>query len=514
MIDIIFHNANIITLDTICPQAQTIAIEKGRIARVERDVSIHKLIHSKTEVIDCKGKTILPGFIDSHCHLHAYAESLVTLNISPMNNIHSISDIQSSILKIYQQIASGSWIRAKGYNEFYLSEKRHPTRWDIDAVAPNIPVKLSHRSGHAHVLNSLAMNIVGITNETPEPPGGLIDRDLNTGEPTGILYEMGDFLSERIPSLERKDMQRGIRIANRKLLSLGITSIQDVSSRNNLEQWDNFNSWKREGSFKPRICMSLGMEAFKKHNINEFPTYTDKGHLSINGVKIIVDETTGLLYPSQSELNEMVWEIHSSGSQAVLHVIEETAVESACIAIEQALNSIPKLDHRHRLEHCSVCPESLSKRIASLGIMVVTQPAFVYYNGDRYLNTVPDHQLRNLYPIGTLMKYGVNVAASSDFPITNPGPLIGISAAVSRNSDTGNSLLPEEGISHLEALKMFTINAAKCSFEENDKGSIAPGKLADLVVLSHDPLVLPPDEIRDIKVEMTVINGDIVFNNS
>jgi hypothetical protein len=455
----------------------------------------------------------LPGFFDAHCHIHAFAESLVTLNLSPRNDVSSILDIISEIRLLSRHLPSGTWIRGKGYNEFCLAEKRHPTRWNLDQAAPDHPVKLTHRSGHAHVLNSAALAFVGISINTPDPPGGLIDRDIKTGEPTGLLFEMGHLLSKQIPPLDSKELERGIKMANRELLSLGITSIQDASFHNNIERWDEFRFWKEQGLLKTRVNMMIGIGGLNGHEGHDFSSLVDERQLRLSGVKIILDETTGHLYPPQSELNEMVLKIHGLGKQAAIHAIEEAAVESACSAIEYALNKFPKPDHRHHIEHCSVCSPSLSERLASNEITVVTQPPFIYYNGDQYLKTVPEEQLRHLYPTGTLMKSGVNVAGSSDCPVVPANPLMGIYAAVSRGTESGEVIMPEESVLPLAALRMYTFNAAKITFEDKIKGTIEPGKLADMVVLSGDPTRLPADEIKDIKVEMTILNGEVVWTS-
>jgi predicted amidohydrolase YtcJ len=210
----------------------------------------------------------------------------------------------------------------------------------------------------------------------------------------------------------------------------------------------------------------------------------------------------------------MVFRIHQSGFQACLHAVEEKAVEAACSAIEYALRKFPKPDHRHRIEHCSVCPPSLARRLAALGIMVVTQPSFIYYSGDRYLQTVPAEEIKHLYPIRTLLKSGVKVAASSDCPIAPANPLMGIYAASSRMTETGEAVLSEEKITPEEALRMYGEYAARATFDERMKGSISLGKLADLVVLNGDPTTVPIDEIKDIKVEMTILNGEIVWEKS
>jgi len=514
MADLILYSANVITMDSACPTAQLIAIQENRIVAVGRDDDIREFQKRNTKTIDCKGKTVLRGFIDAHCHLHALAESYVTLNLEPHHDVRSISDIQTKIKTSSQQLPSGAWIRARGYNEFYLAEKRHPNRWDLDQATSAYPIKLTHRTGHAHVLNSLALKTVGISNETPDPPDGLIDRDIKTGEPTGVLYRMGDFLSRKIPPLENHQLDRGMKIANDELLSMGITSVQDASSHNGIEQWKMFCRWKEKGLLKPRVVMMLGTESFSAYRKQDFETRTGKSHLRLGGVKIIIDETTGHLRPNQSELNEMVLRIHQAGFQACLHAVEENAVEAACSAIDYALKKLPKSDHRHRIEHCSVCPPSLAKKLASLGIMVVTQPAFIYYSGDRYLGTIPAEELKHLYPIKTLLKSGVKVAASSDCPIAPANPLMGIYAACSRMTETGEVVLSEEKITPEEALRMYGETTASATFDEEIKGSISPGKLADLVVLNDDPTKLPVDEIKDIKVGITIIDGEVVWEKS
>ncbi|KKL74931.1 hypothetical protein LCGC14_2059970, partial [marine sediment metagenome] len=365
------------------------------------------------------------------------------------------------------------------------------------------------QSRHAHVLNSLALDHVGISKYTPDPSGGLIDRSLNAGEPNGVLFEMNDFLSKRIPPLDEGELNRGIRLINQELLSMGITSIHDASSHNDIKHWKALSVLKEKNKFIPRATMMLGLQGFK--NLGKCDSGPiSKDQLRLSAVKLILDATTGQLHPPQSELNQLVLDIHRSGLQVAIHAVEELAVESACSAIEYALGKLPKSDHRHRIEHCSICSLSLAKRIASLGIMVVTQPSFIYYNGDRYFKSVADNEIQNLYPINTLLKAGVSVAGSSDSPIVPPNPLMGIYAAVSRKTKTGKTISAKERISPLIALGLYTNNAVRATFDEGIKGSITPGKFADLVLLNGDPTRLPADEIKDLAVEMTFLDGKIV----
>jgi predicted amidohydrolase YtcJ len=258
--------------------------------------------------------------------------------------------------------------------------------------------------------------------------------------------------------------------------------------------------------------MALGMEGYEEYRKHPFQTRIDENRLRVQGLKIILHETTGRLYPTQEELNEMVLDIHRSGLQTVLHAIEGKTIEAACNAVEYALKKSPRSDHRHRIEHCSVCTPSLAKRLASLGIMVVTQPSFIYYNGDRYLKTVPKQNLEHLYPLSTLIKNGVGVAGSSDCPVVPANPIMGVYSAVSRKTEARDFVLPDEQITPLEALKMYTQDAAKATSEERVKGSIEPGKLADLVVLSSDPTKLPANEMKNIEVEMTILDGEVVWD--
>ena len=509
MSDLLLVNANVITMNPAFPRARIINIRNGGIASVSAGDTpfLRKCTSSNKTVIDCQGKTVVPGFIDPHCHLVSYASSFKTLDMGP-GHVSSIADLQNLISKAAKELPTGTWIKGRGYDEFYLTKQRHATRWDLDAVSPAHPVRITHRSGHAHLLNSLALERVGISIETGDPLGGLIDRDITTGEPTGLLFGMGKTMAGL--SAQNNQAEEGIRNAGRALGAHGITSIHDTSSRNDQSRLDLFRGWQQGGLLPQRVSMVLGWEAFQKIQKREGATRGDD-LIRIEGVKIIIHEITGQLSPNQPELNEMVLQIHQRGYQAVLHAVEEKHVTAACTAIEHALKASPAVSHRHRIEHCSVCPPALAERIASAGIMVVTQPAFIYYNGERYLRTVPNGDLGHLYPVATLMRHGVRVAGSSDFPIVPPNPLIGIYGAVTRRAENGEYILPQERISPLEALSLFTDNAARATCTETTRGSIQPGKLADLAILSGDLTSLPEEEIKDIQVDMTIINGQIIW---
>ncbi len=511
MCNLILFNANVISMDPSLPKAELIGIRGNRIAAVGGNEILGELRKPGMQTIDCKGKTILPGFVDAHCHIFSYAESLVSLNLSQRGFIQSIWDIQRSIQDCCNSAPPGTWIRAKAFNEYAIREERFLNRWDLDTVAPLHPIKITHRSGHAHILNSLALVRVGITDETGDPPDGLIDRDIQTGKPTGILYGMGSYLARKIPFLDEAEMKRGLKLANKKLLSYGITSIQDASSTNDRQQWKRFVALKSGDVLQPRLTMMAGLKGFAESRQESFRSPLDSIDLKLRGVKIIAGRITGSLHPDQEELNKHVSVINKAGFQAVIHAVETPVIEAACDAIAHALKENPRPNHRHRIEHCSVCPPSLLKKLAGLGITIVTQPSFIYYSGDRYLKTVPDSQLESLYAIGSMLSHGLSVAASSDFPIAHPNPLVGVCAAVTRVTEDNRKVEPQQGIGMADALKMHTLNAAAAAFDEKIKGSITPGKVADLVMLDENPFAIPPDGAKDIRVLMTIIGGRIVW---
>ncbi|MFC2010816.1 amidohydrolase [Chloroflexota bacterium] len=509
--DLILKNANVITVDPSQPTAGLVAIKNDRILLVAHSESLESVRGTKTKVIDCQSKTVVPGFNDAHCHIFSFIRKLLSVDLSPPS-ISSISDIKATINQKAKNIPSGQWITGTDYNDFYLTEKRHPTRWDIDEVAPYHPVVLFHRSLHACVLNSLALSLAGITGETPEPPGALIERDLNSGEPNGLLFEMLSYIREKvIPPLSEGEVTKGITMAERHYLSQGITSLQDATFVNDFWRWQKFRHFKDDGKLKSRVYMMSGINTLSQFQEAGLGFRSGDSQLRLGGAKVILTEATGQLYPPQSELNQQVFNAHRAGFQPAIHAVEPSTVEAAIIALEFAHSQFPQSGRRPRIEHCSECPPPLLKRLKNLQVVVVTQPPFLYYSGERYLATVPVDQQPWLYRIKSLLNSGLVVAGSSDSPVVTNNPLVGIYGAVTRKAQSGQTLLPEERISVSQALAMYTINAAYASFEEGVKGSITPGKLADILLLSDDPTQIPPEQIKDIRVEMTIIGGKVVW---
>jgi predicted amidohydrolase YtcJ len=506
--DLILHNANVITLDEANPTAAAVAVRGNRIASVGTDPDLVSWKGPKTDVIDCRGRTVVPGFNDAHCHPIALAASLMAVDCGPAA-VRSIADIQGTIRRRASGTPKGRWIRATGYNEFYLAEKRHPHRRDLDKATSEHPVKLAHRSGHACVLNSKAMELLGISAETEEPPGGMMERDLDTGKPNGLLFEMNTFVDGQIPPLTEDEIETAVKLANKALLSNGITSLQDATWNNSAGRWQLLRRLKQQGMLLPRVSMMTGADALEDGRLFDQGDSTDA--LRLGPVKIIIQAATGSLDPPQEQLNQLVQRVHEMGLQMAFHVDELETLEAALTALELALRKAPRPNHRHRMEHCSVCPPQMVKRLKEINAMVVTQPPFIHYSGERYLATVPPGDLQWLYAIGSLRAGGIRVAASSDAPVVPFNPLVGMCAAVTRKAASGQTLLPHESISPAEALQSYTIDAAHAGFEESVKGSISQGKLADLVVLSADPAAVPPDQIGDIEVLTTILDGKVVW---
>jgi predicted amidohydrolase YtcJ len=509
--DLVLTNANVITMNPSQPRAELVAIKGKKILVVGDSDRLGEVRGAKTKVVDCQGKTLVPGFNDAHCHTFGFIRKLGSIDLSPAS-VQSIADIKAAILKRAKDTPTGHWITGSDYNEFYLAEKRHPNRRDLDEAAPEHPVVLTHRSLHACVLNSLALAMAGITSQTPEPEGAIIDRELDGGQPSGLLFEMLRYIRGQVlPPLSGEELAQGMAVANRGYLSMGITSLQEASVGNDLASWQNLKRFKEDDQLKSRVSMMFGFDALAQFQEAGLAFGSGDQRLRLGGVKIILNETTGSLQPPQERLNRKALTAHEAGFQLAIHCIEPGTVAAAISALEYVNNRSPIAERRHRLEHGSECPPELLQRLAKLKAMVVTQPPFIYYGGERYLATVPPQRQEWLYRTKSFLNSGLVVAASSDSPVVPDNPLVGIYAAVTRRAKSGQEVLPEEAVSPEQALAMYTTNAAYASFEEDIKGTIAPGKLADMVVLSADPLKALPEQIKDIRVEMTIIDGEVAW---
>ena len=519
--DLVLINGNIITINPSRPRAQAVAIDNSRIVEVGTNREVKALINDGTTVIDLNGKTVLPGFIDTHIHVAGFGKALAEINL---RGVQSIREIQGKLKKRVEKTQEEEWILGRGWDQDRLKEKRYPTRWDLDKVSPNNPVVFTRVCGHVCAVNTKALEKAGITAETTPPPGGEIDKDPETGEPTGILRENAmDLVHNVKPEPSEHQLMKACHLACRKAVEAGLTSVHWIIS--SPAEIRVIQMLRAKGRLPLRVYLLIPV-GFLDHLVGLGVSAGFGDHMvRIGGAKIFADgslgartaalhasysddpSTKGMMIYSKKKLEELVMKAHRAGLQLAVHAIGDQAIDVVLTALEKTLKKIPREDHRHRIEHASVLSEILISRMKKLGVIASVQPHFVvsdFWVADR----LGPKRARWTYPFKTLIQEGVQIAGGSDCPVEPINPLLGIWAASSRES------FPEERISVDNALRMYTIDAAFASFEEDAKGSIEAGKLADLVVLSRDPRKVPPDEIKDIVVEMTFVGGRMVHGNS
>jgi predicted amidohydrolase YtcJ len=493
MSQLLFENARVFTMDPGQPRAEAVAVKGHRIAGGGNAREAAGALNGMFERVDCGGGDLMPAFIDAHCHLLAYAASLRSMDCTASR---SISEIQDAVRQRAAEIPAGSWLRATGYEETALAERRHPTRHDLDPASPGHPVRLIHRSGHASVLNTRALELLGFSTETEEPPGGAMERDLETGEPNGVFLGMEHLFDGLVPPPPYEELEQGVREAGNRLLAAGVTCIQDATHTNGRDAWDLVEALIEDGALQIDVVMMEGIEHF-----GELPEAAAGGRLRRGAVKIMLHELGDGMSPSEGGLREQVWAAHEAGRQVAIHAVGERAVAAAASAIEDALRRTPRTDHRHRIEHCSQLPEGSAVVLADLGIFVVSQPSLVYERGDRYLQLLPGGALDHAYAFRTLRDAGVALAAGSDAPVTPPEPLASVAAAAGRVTAGGGLLGPSQAVTAEEALSWWTAGSAHAAFLEGELGAIRPGLRADLVLLPPGSLERSSAELRSVTPE-------------
>jgi hypothetical protein len=503
----ILCHATVVTMDPHHPRVEAIALRQGRIIAMGSEADVRRLCSPGANIMDCGGATLLPGFIDAHVHVRGYIATFRGLDCSP-HTVRSVQDLQAVLHAQAQRQPPGRWLVGYGYDDFALAERRHPTRWDLDVVTPRHPVRVAHRSRHAWVLNSLALRQLGIANAFVPPPGGMVERDPGTAEPTGLLIDMDGYVRKHLPpARDDEGWREGIRRASQGLLSAGVTTVLDASVLNDLAAYETFQTWTADGDFTPRLSLLLGAESLHAAVASGVNMGRGTPSCRVQGLKIRLDEGSGALTPPQEVVNEQVWQAHRQGYPVALHALEPSALVAALQALRLAQERWPRADLRHRIEHGAVCPEAFLDDLADLGVSVVTQPAFLWHHGPRYLADIDPGQQPWLYRIKSFLDHGIPVAGSSDAPVVPPRPLEGIAAAVTRRSSDGRVIGPTERVSPATALWLFTQGAAWACGLESEVGSITCGKRADLVLLEADPTRVPADDIPHIRVQMTMVDG-------
>lgn len=543
--DVALWNGNIITMNHQRPRAQALAIKGERIFWVGKDAEVKQTIGPKTLVKDLKGRTVIPGFIESHNHTLMFALDLQAIDLT---KARSIGEIENLIKERADQQKEGTWIKGVGYNQNELREKRHPTKNDLDKVAPKHLVCLRHTSAHGLVVNSLALVKAGIGRDTPDPSGGKIGRD-ESGDPNGLLFESPamKLVEDIIPKPSRTEMVKALGLASEKFLAEGITSALDASVGSNdiSYQIAAYQEAIDQGILKVRHNLAIWSEALVDYDNLEESLQAAPGkvfmlglrtgfgneRLRIGPFKIIVDGAfstvtaatyepygaipaergCGVLLMEPAKLKKLVSQVHDWGWQLSLHGIGDRAIDLCLEAIEEALKKSPREDARPRLEHATMLNPAAIEGIKKLNVIPVMQPAFIWELADNWFRQLGREGAAKCKAFKTLLRQDICLAFSSDRPVVNGAPLLGIHAAVNQKTRSGDDYNPEEKISVAEAIRCYTINGAYANYEEKIKGSLEVGKLADLVILEEDITKVSPGEIKDIPIVATMVGGEFCW---
>ena len=507
---LVFRNANVVTLHPGQPVASQVVVAGGRIRWVGGAEDLGAAA-AGARVIDLRGRTVLPAFNDAHIHLLSLAAAFWSVDCGP-RRVRSIRDIQRLIAGQARRARANEWVRAFGYDEAALEERRHPNRSDLDAAALDVPVRLIHRSGHASVLNTAGLDRAGLLEDALDPETGYIEREPLTGQPTGFLVDMEERLAEAAPRPPYELVRDGLAHASRCLVSRGVASVQDATVKNDVERWALFQRVKDDGAFAPHITFMPGIARLGAFVERGLGFGVRSGGLRIGHAKIVATLDNGGAQPSGEDLTRLAASARLAGYPVAVHAVEAEVVAAAIRALRDARAGSGAWRLRDRIEHASELPGELLPALRQSRIQVVTQPSFLYYSGDRYLAEVAPDRRPWLYRGASLFAAGIAPpAAGSDAPVAPANPLRSIYAAIARRSRRGARLSPEEGIAPRLAVEMHTRYPAAAAAEEKTRGAIAPGRAADLVVLDGNPLDCPPDEIPDIRVHMTVVGGRIVW---
>ena len=525
--DLVLQNGRIVTVDAEDSVVSAVAIRGSRIEEVGSDKDVSRWIGEGTVVIDLDGKTVLPGLIDSHMHPGSYGAFKVR-GIQCGPDLESIEELLDILKVKSESTPEGRWVLGYSLDDVRLG--RYPTRQELDSVTPKNPLYIQRRDGHIGVVNSLALEAGGITKDTPDPPHGKIDRD-ESGEPTGVLRELAkDLVYSKIPGNTVDDYHDGLGIVNDEFLSLGLTTVH--ASMTTSDEFKALQWLKRDGELALRYCVhASGREDGMLEALIAAGIQTPFGDdwLKITEVEWVFDTSTsgrtaayydpyvgepenyGILLYDQDDITDRVTRAHKAGLRVGLDGIGDRGIDRALDAIEAALKEEPREDHRHRLEHCCYVPPKIQERLLELKVIDASANGFLHDLGDAYKANRGEAQMRWMWPHRTLIDRGIPAPAHSDCPVCTPNPWVGIYGLVTRKTSRGDTLYAGEGITPMEAIRAYTIDGAYAAWEEEIKGSIEPGKLADLVVVDRDPFTIPCDDLKNVEAVITVVGGRIAY---
>jgi predicted amidohydrolase YtcJ len=526
--DQIFLNGSIITVDPTNPHPQAVAVTGNQISRVGSAEEVRAEVGPGTRIVDLGGRCLLPGLNDNHNHPMSLGESLSQIDATPAA-APTLVALQNAFRERAKRQNGQGWLVARGYDQTRLDIHRHPTRYELDEATGNQPAILVRTCGHLVVANSAALALAGVTRDTPDPSGGKIDRDEH-GEPIGLLRETAqNLVRDHIPDPTRSEIKDHVRAAGQRFLSYGITSVGEAMIRHS-DQFAAYEELARDGELPMRTftmmivddtldaLASLGLQTgfgnewLRIGPAKLFQDGSIGGHTAAMTVDYRNDPGNhGITIYDQGSLTERLTRAHQAGFQMAAHAIGDLAITMVLDGFEIALASRPKEDARPRIEHCGICISNHLERMKRLGVLAIPQPSFLYYLGDSYLEILTEEQLALSYPGRAWFDHGIVAAGSSDVPVVSADPFVNMRSAVTRLTQDRQLVGPDQGVTIDEAIRMFTINGAYASFEENIKGSVTEGKLADLTVLDADPRTVAPEELHTLRAEQTVIDGKIVY---
>jgi predicted amidohydrolase YtcJ len=554
--DLVILNGNIITMDTNNSIVDAVACKDKKFLAIGSNEEVRAYVGKHTKIIDMEGKTVTPGFVDSHFHFYGGGRRARSVDL---RYVRTMDDLIDELRKKAETLPQGRWIQGFGYNESKLKEKRFPNRYDLDKASTEHPISVTRQGGHDGIrVNSLALELAGITKDTPDPPlPSLIERDIETGEPLGNLRELGaqpvNQLIAQEPAMTREELKEGLRDTIELMLSWGITSIQEPGAP--MDFLPLYQEMLRDGEFLIRNSflisapsMGRSYERGERYKVAvdlsvEVGLQSSFGndHLKFAGIKLGHDGSMSagncavyepyLNYPTpdnygvihgysneQMENGEaladfapLVIKLHNAGMRCGIGAIGDRGIDFFLDAIEMAHNQNPREDVRHSLEHCSLPTMEALKRMKRLGVTSSTSVGFGWELGDQHRGFMGMERMKRYMPMKSFKEIGIVASGNADWSVCSANVMEGIHVCVNRTSETGQDLSQNQAISVMDALRVYTWNGAYITHEEDIKGSIEPGKYADMTVLDRDILTCDTAEINDIKVLTTFIDGEIVY---
>jgi predicted amidohydrolase YtcJ len=460
-------------------RCDAVAIVGDRIAWVGERREVLEMRGPHTRVFEASNGAIVPGFVDAHVHLVALARRAAEVDCSK-DRARTVAELLAILRGAALAQPAGSWIRAFGYDEVFLAERRAPSVAELDAAAPQHPVRLLHRTGHAVILNGLALRLLGLP-------------------PREVRYETGGLLKGKIQAIDPGETSRLVGEASLRLLAAGVTMAHDPTPGQGHGDLASLRGWTNDRTIRQRLVAYGDLAAFGGRR-------EDGGSRFIHaGVKIVVEEGS-----APEEIAEAVALADRAGAQVAVHAVEGGPLVIALEALHR-LGSERVRRRRHRIEHAALCPTALGEEIARAGATVVTHPDFLRLFGEKYASGLATEEHDGLYPLKGLLDAGVTLALGSDAPIGVCRPLAAIESAARRTTAGGRVLGGSQAIDVAQALELHTYAGATVAGLEKALGSIEPGKLADLVLLDADPLAVPVDEVASIGVRATLVGGEVAW---